>query len=447
MGEEKSLSELTIDQFNAIREQIEREKVAPKFDEWRKHYAYKIAHGGRGAGAKTSSAMSLAIQFGECPGYFGEKVNVMITREVQNTLDISSYSTIVRMIKKLGYRGWRVTKTYIENTKNGSKFMFRGLNDIVADNYRSLDDIDILIMEEAHNMGYKTLETVLPSMRKKGCEVWVLFNRVQECDPVYDVFVKHERPNSCILTLRPGQLDNPWFNNSELPEKRDADYARDPEEAIHIWEGMPRSQGDKAVFSLTDIKAACTREVPEEGVEEIGVDVARYGHDDSVIVRRHGLKVIKMDSVHGFDTVAVASRVWEIADKRYDIIIKVDGGYNPGVIDLLRSWGANVLEVNFGGRDVSDKEKYVTIADELWFSFPIKEVQIPDDEFLKAELAGRHYTYDTAGRKRVEAKDIYKKRNGGKSPDRADGLLLAFFKPRGIVSNKVREDMAALRRR
>lgn len=422
-----NINEENIDEAIALAEQMDREEVAPKFNEWRKHYAYKIAHGGRGAGAKTTSAMSLAVQFGENPGYFGEKVNVMITREVQNTLDISSYSTVVRTIKKLGYKGWRVTKTYIENTKNGSRFMFRGLNDIVADNYRSLDDIDILIMEEAHNMGYKTLETVLPSMRKKGCEVWVLFNRVLECDPVYDVFVKHERPNSCILALKPGQEDNPWFNESELPEKRDADYARDPEEAVHIWEGMPRSQGDKAVFSLAAIRDACTREVKAEGVKEIGVDVARYGHDDSVIVRRHGMKVISLDSIHGFDTLAVASRVWEIADKRNDIIIKIDGGYNPGVIDLLRSWGASVIEVNFGGK-ARDKDSFVTVADELWFTFPINEAQIPDDEGLKMELGGRRFTYDSSGRKRIEPKETYKKRNGNKSPDRADALLLAFYR-------------------
>lgn len=410
---------------------IKREEVAPKFEEWRKHYTYKIAYGGRGAGAKTTSAFSLSVQFGEYPQYFGEKVNVMVVREVQSTIDISSYTTILKMLKKLQYRGWYVTKTYIENEKNGSRFMFRGLNDVVADNFRSLEDIDILIVEEAHNIGYKAWETVLPSMRKKGCEVWVLFNRVLELDPCYDLFVKHERPNSCILHLLPGNIDNPWFDDSELPEKRDADYARDADEAMHIWEGLPRVVGNKCAISRVAIHEAMKREIPEEGVDEIGVDVARFGSDSSQIFRRKGLKLVKHKSLKGFDTVAVAGAVWDMADHRRDIPIKIDEGYNPGVIDLLKEWGARVIPINFGGTP-SDKDRFTSIADEMWFTVPINELSIPEGvvdepERLVIELSGRQFKYDSRGRKKIEPKEDYKKRSNGVSPDMADGFLLCYY--------------------
>jgi hypothetical protein len=45
--------------------QEKREKVAPKFEAWRQPARYKIAYGGRGAGAKSTSAVSLAVQKGE----------------------------------------------------------------------------------------------------------------------------------------------------------------------------------------------------------------------------------------------------------------------------------------------------------------------------------------------------------------------------------------------
>ena len=55
-----------------------REQVAPKFEEWRNPHPIKCAYGGRGAGAKSRSAGSLLIQFGEHPSYFGENIRVFV---------------------------------------------------------------------------------------------------------------------------------------------------------------------------------------------------------------------------------------------------------------------------------------------------------------------------------------------------------------------------------
>lgn len=308
----------------ALLEQLEREKVSPRFEEWRKPYAYKIAFGGRGAGAKTESAFSLAVQFCEVPDYFGDRVNVLITREVQSTIDLSSYEAVVKKVRALGYKEWAVGKKTITNKKNGSRFTFRGLSDLTADNFRSLQDVDILIVEEAHGIGYKAWNTVLPSMRKAGCEVWVLFNRVEDIDPCYDLFVMNERPRSCVLDLKPGNIDNPWFDQSELPEKRAADYARDPEEAGHIWEGLPRMAGHRAVMPLALVRAAIGREVPDGGEIELGVDVARFGDDKTVLVKRKGLKVVEIKKLVKADTQEVARVAWDMVGRDPKIAIKVD---------------------------------------------------------------------------------------------------------------------------
>lgn len=437
---------MTQDDFLLLMDQIEREKVAPRFEEWRNHYTYKVAWGGRGAGAKTESAFSLAVQFGENPDYFGPKVNVVVTREVQNTIDLSSYEAVVKKIQQLKYRDWVIQKNVIYNRKNGSRFSFRGLSDLSAENFKGLQDVDILIVEEAAGVGYKAWNTVLPSMRKKGCEVWVLFNRDSEIDPCYDLFVLHERPNSCLLDLKPGNIDNPWFDLSELPEKRDADYARDPDEAAHIWEGLPRNQGPNSVMKRVDVLAAMKRNIENpEGQEEIGADIARFGKDTTQMVKRKGLKVIDWKSLKNQDTMAVARAIWEFAKRDNRIPIKVDSGYNPGVIDVLRKWGANVIDIGFGEKAV-DKDQYANRVSEMWFTCPINEIDIPEDSELLSELTERRFKYDKADRKMVESKDDYKKRTSGKSPDKADALLLAFYQGKTtLYSEKVRKDMAALR--
>jgi phage terminase large subunit len=108
-------------------------------------------------------------------------------------------------------------------------------------------------------------------------------------------------------------------------------------------------------------------------------------------------------------------------------VIKVDdSGVGGGVTDNLRRLGANVIPVNFGGTP-RDTKKYTTVADEMWFEFPVNDIQIPDDPQLMEELSGRKYGYDKIGRRKVEPKDDFRKRYG-RSPDKADALLLAFYK-------------------
>jgi len=92
-----------------------------------------------------------------------------------------------------------------------------------------------------------------------------------------------------------------------------------------------------------------------------------------------------------------------------------------------------VYEVNFGVSS-KDANRYKDVQSEMWFDFPIDEADIPNDTDLMRELSGRRYDYDKEGRKQIEPKDKYKARNGGKSPDKADALLLCFYEPHGRVT-------------
>jgi hypothetical protein len=74
--------------------------------------------------------------------------------------------------------------------------------------------------------------------------------------------------------------------------------------------------------------------------------------------------------------------------------------------------------------------KYPNIASEMWFELPIDDIGIDNDRELMIELSGRRYLYDKQGRRMVEPKDEYKKRNGGRSPDKADALLLCYYMPK-----------------
>ena len=63
----------------------------------------------------------------------------------------------------------------------------------------------------------------------------------------------------------------------------------------------------------------------------------------------------------------------------------------------------------------------------MWFTFNLAEAGLPNDTDLLAELSDRRYTYNHKTQKVVEKKEDYKKRHSGKSPDKADSLLLCFY--------------------
>jgi len=162
---------------------------------------------------------------------------------------------------------------------------------------------------------------------------------------------------------------------------------------------------------------------------------------------REGKKVTLHKEFSKMDTQFIAKEIWHIANQDPSIKIKVDDtGLGGGVTDRLNELGAKVVPVNFGSSP-NDKKKYTSVADELWFNFDVDEADIPNDPELMQELSGRQYSYDTHGRRKVESKDDYKKRLG-RSPDKADGLLLCFYEGGSIImSEENRAALAARRNR
>lgn len=422
---------------------LHREQVAPKFEEWRNPHPIKCAYGGRGAGAKSRSAGSLLIQFGENPAYFGDKIRVLCVRDVQKSIKESSWLLLKDSLERLGYGGWKVTDDYIRNMKNGSYFVFNGLNDMTKDQLKSFESFDILFVEEGAPVSHDSWESILATFRKKTSEIWCLFNRDKHRDPCYELFCLNPEPSWSIIKCEPGPIDNPWWFESNLQARWDKLKERDPDEALHVYEGLPRTQSDKAIFSRLRVEATRDREgVSEDGGIEIGVDVARYGTDSTQIFKRKGFCVVQHVEKRGYDTNEIADVVWnDVAERDPKVPIKIDVGYNPGVADVLKLKGAYVVEVGFG-ENANDRDQYANAATEMYFALPVDEMRIPSEmltDTLFEDLTERLYGYDKQSRKMIEPKDgntttengqtksNFKGRHGGRSPDEGDALALCFY--------------------
>ncbi len=425
-----------------------REQVTPKMERFREPHPVKIAYGGRGSLAKSESTASLLIQFAEHPDYFGENIKVICLRSVQKSIRESSYSLLCRKIEELGYTDFEITQNYIRNTTNGSYFTFNGLNDFTASQLKSLDFYTIAYIEEADGVSLETWDTLEATIRKewnyKGkkyqAEIWAVYNPNTLNDPITQKFVSNPREDWLIIKGEPLAEDNPFFPDN-LIEKYEALMERDPDEAKHVYLGYPRNNQTNAVWLVSDVMD-CSDEnrntaKTKEGKIEIGIDVARFGNDNSVITKRKGLAVLDMQKVHGFNTQEVAGLAWEMAGRSKDVLMKIDIGYNQGVYDLLEEWGADIIPVSFGG-SADNPDIYANCASEMMFDLPVKDMYIPKQfltQTLLEDLTERQYFYNSKGQKQLEPKDnrsettksCFKNRHGGRSPDEGDSLCLAFY--------------------
>jgi len=167
----------------------------------------------------------------------------------------------------------------------------------------------------------------------------------------------------------------------------------------------------------------------------VGVDVARFGDDDTVFTPVRGLRMYRSKTLHSMDTVDVAGHAHvfarELARPGELPLLRVDAnGIGAGVYDnLKRREHIRAVEVNVSER-AFDYEQYTQQRDELWFlmrDWLRAGGCIPANDKLRAQLVAPTYSFDKAGRYKVESKKEIKERLKY-SPDAADSACLAVAK-------------------
>lgn len=198
------------------------------------------------------------------------------------------------------------------------------------------------------------------------------------------------------------------------------------------------------VVGLKLVETACKRwkanlAVVRSEPLEIGVDVARFGDDDTTIAPRRGPRIYPLTETQGADGNVVAGLILKVVrELRFPNerpVVKIDGtgGYGASPIDILRTHHSDeveVVEVNASSK-ADDEEKYANLRAQLHFGvaeFLSSGGELPaNDRKLEADLLAPTYTFDPRRRFLVESKKDIKKRLK-RSPDRADAVGLAVYK-------------------
>ncbi len=180
---------------------------------------------------------------------------------------------------------------------------------------------------------------------------------------------------------------------------------------------------------LADFEPKETDEI--KPAHELGVDVARFGDDETVAYRRQGRFVRLCLRGRGWDTMRTAGEVMRII-RETGASAKVDEiGIGAGVIDRLKEQRVAAIGINVADA-ASDSERFANLRAEMFWGlrerFEQGDIDIdPEDEELAAQLAALRYKVDSRGRILMEAKEEMKRRLPEiGSPDRADAIAIAF---------------------
>jgi len=304
-----------------------------------------------------------------------------------------------------------------------------------ADAFAGTHDENVLIIfDEASGIDKAIWDTAEGAMTTPGA-MWCSFgNPTRNSGAFYDCFNRfsHRWGNNTVdsrfaMMANRSQIDE-WISDYGF----DSDFVR-----VRVRGEFPVA-GSSQLIRRDAIEAAMVEDIPDEAVEGqpliLGVDVARFGDDESVLYMRRGRKHSEPLAYKGVDTMGLADIVSEaILEHSPDAVFVDGGGVGGGVVDRLRQLGHMVDEVNFGltSFHLLDPDKYANKRAECW-DLMRKHIEdgcdIPNDPDLLEQLIAQEYMFDSKNKMLLVAKKDMKK-HGLPSPDRADALALTFARP------------------
>lgn len=235
---------------------------------------YKGLYGGRG-GAKTRSVATALITQA-----MAEHHRILCGREVQASIRDSSKRVLDDEIARLGVGDvFTSTETEIRGP-NESLFLFSGLRGS-ATTIKSMEGLTRFWGDEAQRFSQSSLDTVIPTVRALGSELWFTWNPDLPTDPIDRLLRTDACPPDAIVR-EVNWYDNPWFPDV-LRREMEWDRGRDTDKYLHIWEGKYRANSEARVFRNWRVEEF---EAPADAVHRFGADFG-FAIDPTVLVRCH----------------------------------------------------------------------------------------------------------------------------------------------------------------
>jgi hypothetical protein len=306
----------------------------------------------------------------------------------------------------------------------------------------------LVIIDEANGVGADLWDASKGLVVNERSRIVAIGNPWEPVGPFYEAC---RLPTWKVIPI--SVFDTPNFTGEWVPERaKDAlvspfwleQRRAEGLEGTPWWQAKVLGQfpdtASNAVIPLSWVEAARARDHVPDGREWAGLDVARFGSDDSALVEGSGNGPEDCTVVHGQDTMAVAGMGMRYLSARRGTLAVDVIGVGGGVVDRIREQRppGQLLAVNVGESPDHDNDLLVNLRSQLWWDArlafapestePLSLARLSESDYarLRAELTAPTYRMTSSGKVQVESKEELKAR-GLPSPDLADAFNLAIY--------------------
>ena len=423
-------------------------------DDWQVEAARAIAQGrrlavrsGQGVG-KTAFEANIVLWFLACFPY----PRVVCTAPTRQQLNDVLWAEIAKWMESSQILGlllnWTKTRVYMRGYEK--RWFAVARTATKPENMQGFHEDNMLfVVDEASGVADPILEAVLGTLSGPNNKLLYCGNPTKATGGFADAF---GRDAATWYTMTVSSRDSPRTNKDNIAAL-EAKYGVHSNVVRVRVDGLPPLAEDD-VFIPISIAEQATMNEPVEHIRPsriaIGVDVARFGDDQTVISTNIDNDIVSIQKRHGQDLYKTSEDIlasYIRLKERYPESLMVyaiidDTGLGGGVTDILRHErdarelnDLEIIPVNFGAA-VPDKEaaqNYADISTWMWSIIRDKAqsglLHLPDDAELIAQLSTRKYVFaGTPPKIKLEGKDALKKR-GLPSPDIADAVALSLYEP------------------
>lgn len=435
---------------------------------WTQPADVRVLYGGRSS-SKSWDAAGFAVFLAD-----NYKLRILCVRQFQNKIAESVYTLLKIQIERFGLSDrFDIQRDRIINRFTGSEFIFYGLWRSI-DEIKSLEGIDILWIEEAHNLTEEQWKILEPTIRKAYSQVWVIFNPRFATDFVFKRFVVN--PPARTVCRKINYDENP-FLSEKIRRVIETLRSEDEEEYRHVYLGEPKDGDDSVIIKrrwiMAAIDANLTLQRTPRGSKRLGFDIADSGDDKCALIGAYGFHADFADEWKAAEDELLksCSRAHDEAARRdsvvtYDSIgVGAMAGAKFNELNAKSNGTIHVQHVKFNAgaavinpaRDYvhgkKNKDMFRNLKAQAWWMvadrfrntfnavqnghlFEDDQIisissQIPHLEKLIDELSTPMRDYDENGLVKVESKKDLAKRDIP-SPNLADAFIMAFA-PGGSV--------------
>jgi hypothetical protein len=371
--------------------------------------------GGRGCGKTEIACLTIAMAI-----LNGERV--LVTAQTYGILKKNIFSrTLAILYETFGVRPRALVHDMQIDCGKGTAF-FWSADTKNPDSVRGLDKITRLVMDEAALASKEFYQICAATLRGAGDpKIYLLTTPRGSAN-----WVSRLKGDPNVEWIHATTYDNTMLGDMYIELMRSTYSGKFAQQEL-LGEVLDGEDVDSLFDAVDLVSARMPGDAQTFGNVVLGIDVARFGDDSTVVAKRHGRFSSIVSKIGKTDTFRIVENVHRVASKD-NTIVCVDGTGNQasGVVDILRKEGWDVREVMFNGKSpdphFSNKRTYIyaKLRDAVR-----QGLKIPDIKELSEELQSIRFSMAGQGEFALAPKEKTKEELG-RSPDMADALALTF---------------------